>query len=95
MGVILFYKLRGLKMTIYEVVKKLIGSIKPYGETNIDKKRLDNLEYHKQLTESLILDLVDSAQFRKRKEYSMKKIGDRAYQELSILKNIIDRELEK
>jgi len=60
-------------MTIYEVVKKLIGSIKPYGETNIDKKRLDNLEYHKQLTESLILDLVDSAQFRKRKEYSMKK----------------------
>ena len=80
-------------MTIYEVVKKLVGSIKPYGETNIDKKRLNNLEHHKELTECLITDLIDSAKSRKRSECSMKKIGDRAHQELIILQNMIENEL--
>ena len=81
------------EITIYEVVKKLIGEITPYGETHIDKKRLENLEYHKELTEKLVDDLVRSARFRKRAEYSMKIIGDRAYQELIILQNILKNEL--
>lgn len=82
-------------MTIYEVVKKLIGSINPYGETNTDKRRLDNLQDHINLTECLVLDLVNSAKYRKRQEHSMKVIGEKAYEELKILKDIIEMELEK
>lgn len=33
-------------MDIYKIVKKLIGNIKPVGETNRDEKRLVNLNEH-------------------------------------------------
>ena len=82
-------------MTIYEATKKLLGSIKPYGETNTDKRRLDNLEEHIKITDSLVRDLIASSKYRERQEYSMKKIGDKAYEELLNLKDIIEMELER
>ena len=82
-------------MTIYEAAKKIIGSIKPHGETNTDKRRLDNLEKHIKITDSLVRDLIASSKYRGRQEYSMKKIGDKAYEELLNLKDIIEMELER
>jgi len=48
-------------LTTTEIVKKLIGEIRPIGETNEDKKRFENLKNLCELVESLVseIDLVN------------------------------------
>lgn len=75
----------------YQVVKKLIGNIEPYGDSNIDKERMKNLQEHYDVTESLVKDLIDVAKYRNRPEASIKELGNEAYLELIEIKNIIDR----
>lgn len=77
-------------MTIYNVVKKLVGSIYPYGATEIDNERLNNLDEHGELTYSLLVDLVETASFRNRDEASIKTLADNAYDNLLIIKKYIN-----
>ena len=82
-------------MTIYEIIKKLIGSIEPYGDTNIDEARLNNLNEHMILVNSLIEDLVRTAKYRNRQESSIHNLGSYAYDELLNIKDIIFDEIEE
>ena len=63
-------------MTVYDVVKKLIGEINPIGETNEDARRFENLEKMVILVDTLIgeIDKV-AANNKNRQEYSLKKSG--------------------
>ena len=46
-------------MTNYDVVKKLVGEIKPVGSSETDTVRLENLENMIELVECLMKDIVD------------------------------------
>jgi hypothetical protein len=80
-------------MEVYEVVQKLIGKIEPYGDTNIDEMRVENLKEYINLTHLLIADLIEIAKYKDRYEYSIKILGTDAYKELLEIREIIDGEL--
>ena len=63
-------------MTIYEVVKKLIGEIQPVGETNTDEKRLENLSAMIELVELLLDDIYEIIKFQNRTEHSLQEAGE-------------------
>lgn len=74
---------------IIEVTKVLIGETEPYGSSHIDTIRFDNQEKLIELTGELLDALIDNSKYKNRHEYSMQKIGDRAYDTLkSIHKQI-------
>lgn len=81
-------------MSIYEIVKKLIGSIEPYGDSNIDEKRLINLDEHIELALGLVTDLIETADFRNRNEASIQKLGIKANKALLEIKNLIDKNID-
>ena len=60
-------------MTNYDVIKKLLGSIKPAGETHIDDIRLFNLKETIEVVDKLLVDINDVAKCIGRSEYSIKK----------------------
>ena len=71
----------------YVVSKKLIGPIKPVGESNTDEKRLENFNKTKELVFSLLCDIRDCVTYSKYNEYSMKLIGDEARRFLKSITN--------
>jgi len=74
-------------MTTYEVVNKLIGPIKPVGETHTDNDRFINLNNMIQLVDMLLFDIAQVAQLHNRGEYSINMAGNRAKEWLQELKN--------
>lgn len=64
------------RMTIYDVVYKVVGEIEPIGETNEDNRRFDNLRAMTHLVNLLITD-IDAMAYRNkdRVEFSMKRAG--------------------
>ena len=74
---------------IIEVTKTLIGNIEPYGSSHVDTLRYDNQEKVIELTEELVYMLIENSKFRNRTQYSMKEIGERAYESLSNLYGMI------
>jgi len=81
-------------MEMHEIVKKLIGSIEPYGDTNIDEEHMKNLNKHIELVDKLLDDLILVAKYKNRPEASMKEIGERAYDMLKEFHNNIECYLE-
>lgn len=77
-------------MKITEIVKRLIGSIEPCGDSNIDKQHMDNLKDHAFLTYSLVAQLTQVAKYKDRTEYSMRELGEVAYKEVLELKEMLD-----
>lgn len=66
-------------MEIIDVVKKLIGEIKPVGESNIDTERFRNLKVMCDLTEQLIHEIDQvGCDFKESRQYSMKRSSDYA-----------------
>lgn len=65
-------------MDFYEITTKLIGEIKPVGETNEDSDRLNNLEETILLVSSLLNDIIEVSYNTNRYEKSMKIAGERA-----------------
>lgn len=65
-------------MTLYDVVKKLVGDIDPVGETNADEKRFENLKDMTQLVDMLVGDIDRVASNKNRVEHSMKRAGQHA-----------------
>jgi hypothetical protein len=73
--------LKGNTMDLYEVTKKLIGSIDPVGESRVDEIRFENLKVMLDLVERLIDEINDVAiENACRNEASMKKAGEIARQ---------------
>ena len=63
-------------MTTHEVVKKLIGSIGPIGETNTDNERFENLKAMTELVELLVKDIGWVGRKSISYEYSVKRAGE-------------------
>lgn len=63
-------------MTHYDIVKKLIGPIKPVGSTEIDTERFANLEVTINLVDLLLIEIESVANMIDRPEYSVKKAAE-------------------
>lgn len=63
---------------IYEINKKLLGSILPYGDSNIDEERTENLENTINLIKELIEDIIITAKYKDRQERSIRDMGVKA-----------------
>lgn len=76
-------------MTNYEIVKKLIGEVRPVGETNEDKKRLENLKSLCELMDEIHTEIDAVAyDFRNNKEHSIKeavKVADEFLTKIGII----------
>lgn len=73
--------------TIIELNRKLIGNIKPVGESHIDSVNWENLKTQAILIDSLLTDFVEIAGMKDRHEYSIKKAGEYANEILDNLEN--------
>jgi hypothetical protein len=62
-------------MDYYEVVKKLIGTIEPIGDSSIDERIFKNLKKMIDLVDMMIIDLEEIVPMRFRQEASIKKAG--------------------
>ena len=62
-------------INIHEVVKKLVGSIEPVGETHTDGVRYENLRVMTDLVEKLLRD-IDYVASQKSHEFSIKKASE-------------------
>ena len=78
---------------IIEVIDRLVGSIEPYGSTQIDEERLKNLETLLEVMDEYISEIIDAAKYRNRYEYSILAIANRAYEWLDGLREYVDDEL--
>ena len=66
-------------MTNHELVKKVVGKIRPVGESNTDEERLENLKEMCHLVEMLLMDIVDMVHDNKDdKQGSVRKCVDYA-----------------
>lgn len=66
-----------------------LGSIQPYGDTNIDEERLENIDKYGELCEALIDKLIQTAQYADRHEYSMKKMAKEAEKWLEDIREML------
>lgn len=73
-------------MTNYEIVKKIIGQIKPVGSTEIDNERFENLKATIELVEVLMAEIEYVAKGSNAHEYSIKRAGEYASDFLSSFK---------
>lgn len=80
--------------TILEVVGELVGYTEPYGDSAVDEIRYENQEKIIDLIVNGIEDLIKNSKYRHRAEYSMRKIGDRAYKSLEELYQMIKYAIE-
>ena len=62
-------------MTNSDVLFKLIGYTTPYGSSEVDDKRFDNLKALCEVAESIFNQLKDVASYKDRYEYSMNTMG--------------------
>jgi hypothetical protein len=64
-------------MNYTDVVRKLIGPIKPIGKTEVDDERFENLKSLASLIENLLLDIDDLAfDHKNAQEFSIKRSVD-------------------
>ena len=75
---------------IIEVIDRLVGSIEPYGSTQIDEERLKNLETLLEVMDEYIGEIIDVTKYRNRYEYSILEIAERAYDWLVDLRDYTD-----
>ena len=71
--------------TILEVINKLVGNIEPYGESYHDEIAYDNQEKLIYIIQELIGVLGANSHYKGIVEYSVNKIGKRAYNSLKNL----------
>jgi len=62
-------------MDVHEIVKKLVGEIKPTGETHADNQRFENLKIMAELVDRLVFDIDNVGSYKDRTEYSMNRAG--------------------
>ena len=62
-------------MTLCEIVMKLIGNVKPVGDSAIDAKRKENLQALLDLTNELVSTIAEIECDKNRDEASMREMG--------------------
>ena len=81
----------GVKMLmtkdIIEVVDKLTGSCRPYGDTSIDEERYMNLLTKMELAQCLLDEIYLAGELHERPEFSIKKISETANEFLADIKD--------
>lgn len=65
-------------MELHEIVMKLVGPVRPIGEHNADKERLENMKKLTELTDRLLFEIDAASPSADRAEASMKAIGEHA-----------------
>jgi hypothetical protein len=80
------YYLEVIKIELYDVVIKLTGDIRPIGSSQEDSKVMNNIVEYGRLLEYMIEDLIEIAEYRGSKEFSVNTIGDFAYSKLRNIK---------
>ena len=75
--------------TIMEVISRLVGYTEPYGDSIIDEIRYENQEKIIDIVMNGVEDLINNLKYKNRVEYSMSKIGTRAYEILKELHQMI------
>ena len=75
---------------VIEVVQKLTGTCFPYGSTEIDEERLENLHLKMSLFKHLLSEIEEASEFKSRHEWSIHQIGTEAYDFLIDTKNWIE-----
>ena len=63
---------------VFDITKILLGSIEPYGDTNIDNERLENLIQTIELAEKLVDEIILVARFKGDPLFSRNKMGTTA-----------------
>lgn len=81
--------------TILDVTKNLIGKVEPYGSSEIDRVRKDNLEKLIYVVDGLLYEVEKVAYYKHRFEGSMRIIGERADKALNGWWSWIDTYLEE
>ena len=72
-------------LSLYDIVKKLIGPINPVADSSVDRIRLENLRATTALVEKLIFDIDAVACMINRHEASVKSAANHASEFLSSL----------
>ena len=75
---------------ILEVVNELVGYTEAYGDSREDEVAYDNQEKLIDLVTNLVEELIENSKYVNRSEYSVFKIGDRAYKSLEELYQMIE-----
>lgn len=76
--------------TIIKVIDALVGSIEPYGSTHIDNERIENLRVLLEVMDEYIAEIDKVVKYRNRPEYSMREMGEMAYDWFVDLKGYVD-----
>lgn len=71
--------------TILEVTRNLIGETEPYGDSAIDRERIENLDKLIYVVEELVFDIEKVAVNKDRHEGSMRMMGEKAHRTLKDL----------
>ena len=81
-------------MEIADILEKLFGKIYPYGSTEIDDERAENIVNYEIALEFMTQRLIECAKFKDDNRYSVKDIGERTYNILYENKELIEDELD-
>ena len=80
---------------IYEVVTRLVGPIKPQGETHTDEMRLENIKILTKVIDRLLYDVTEIHWvFENRNEYSIKQIQEYCDKYLKETKDAIEETID-
>ena len=74
------------RFSINQILYSLCGEIEPYGDTNIDQKRFENIENYYEVLFFIVSKLKKSAKLKDRQEFSIKKIAEKCEDILNELK---------
>ena len=69
--------------TILEVTRTLIGETEPYGSSDIDRERTQNLDRLIYVVDELLYDVEKAAVCKDRYEGSMRMMGEKAHKALN------------
>lgn len=81
--------------TVIKVIDALVGSIEPYGSSHIDKERIENLRVLLEVMDEYIAEIDKVVKYRNRTEYSMREMGEMAYDWFLDLKGYVDEFMEE
>ena len=81
-----------MKYELDKIVVTLLGEVRAYGDTDIDKERLDNLEDYFDLIKCLLLRLSENIQYKDRHEKSIRDLYERTIEMMEAIKEMVEVE---